>query len=240
MIYNTLPTLFLALWSLFFVSKNVTVVPAVSKNVLAVYQPKKLLNESEQLYQNLQLKNKQIPSLESFQQAYEAYHSLKNKGLVQKQLLTIIDFSLSANAKRLWVIDMVTREVKFHSLVSHGRNTGDEFATSFSNTAESFKSSLGLYLTAEVYSGKHGLSLKLDGLEKGVNDHARARGIVMHAADYVSEAFIKNNQRLGRSQGCPAVPVELSKEIINLIKGKSCFFIYHPSRHVVFNGSFVS
>ncbi len=99
---------------------------------------------------------------------------------------------------------------------------------------------LGLYLTAEVYSGKHGLSLKLDGLEKGVNDHARARGIVMHAADYVSESFIKNNQRLGRSQGCPAVPSSISKEIINLIKNKSCFFIYHPSRAVALGGTFVS
>ena len=104
------------------------------------------------------------------------------------------------------------------------------FASSFSNAAESYKSSLGFYATGEIYSGKHGMSLKLDGLEKGINDNARNRGVVMHAAEYVSNSFVKNNHRLGRSQGCPAVPVELSKDIINAIKDKSCFFIYHPSR----------
>ena len=117
----------------------------------------------------------------------------------------------------------------FNSLVAHGRNTGEEFANSFSNAAQSFKSSLGFYLTGEIYTGKHGMSLRLDGLEKGVNDNARSRGVVMHAADYVSNSFIKNNKRLGRSEGCPAIPGELSKEIINMIKDKSCLFIYHPS-----------
>ena len=114
--------------------------------------------------------------------------------------------------------------------MAHGRNTGDDFASSFSNAAESYKSSLGFYSTGEIYNGKHGMSLKLDGLEKGVNDNARNRGVVMHAADYVSNSFVKSNHRLGRSQGCPAVPVELSKDIINAIKNKSCLFIYHPSR----------
>ena len=104
-------------------------------------------------------------------------------------------------------------------------------STSFSNNASSFKSSLGFYATGEIYMGKHGESLKLDGLEKGVNDKARERGVVMHAADYVSNSFIKNNKRLGRSQGCPAIPVELSAEISNTIKNKSCLFIYHPSRN---------
>ncbi|MBQ0907144.1 murein L,D-transpeptidase catalytic domain family protein [Flavobacterium sp. F-328] len=240
MIYNTLPTLFISLCSLFLLSENGASISTETKHSFIARHEVSNLDEVEVLYQDLQLKNKQIPTLESFQQAVDAYTKIKHKGLVQKELLTIIDFSLSANTKRLWVIDMATHEVKFHSLVSHGRNTGEEFATSFSNAAESFKSSLGLYLTAEVYSGKHGLSLKLDGLEKGVNDHARARGIVMHAADYVSESFIKNNQRLGRSQGCPAVPSSISKEIINLIKNKSCFFIYHPSRAVALGGTFVS
>ena len=145
--------------------------------------------------------------------------------------MTLVDFSLSSNTKRLWVIDLTTNTVLFNSLVAHGRNTGEEFATSFSNDASSFKSSLGFYLTGEIYQGKHGKSLKLDGLEKGVNDKARERGVVMHAADYVSETFIKSNKRLGRSQGCPAIPVELTAEIINTIKNKSCLFIYHPSRN---------
>ena len=163
-------------------------------------------------------------------EAIKGYYLLKQKGLIKKDILTLIDFSLSSNTKRLWVIDLVTGDVLFHSLVAHGRNTGDEFASTFSNAAESYKSSLGFYATGEIYNGKHGMSLKLDGLEKGVNDQARARGVVMHAADYVSDSFIKNNHRLGRSQGCPAVPVALSKEIIDAIKDKSCFFIYHPSR----------
>jgi hypothetical protein len=135
---------------------------------------------------------------------------------------------LSSNVKRLWVIDLASKTILFQSLVAHGRNTGEEFADNFSNAANSLKSSLGLYTTEEVYHGKHGLSLRLDGLEKGINDNARDRGVVMHAADYVSSSFVKNNKRLGRSQGCPAVPVAISKGIINTIKDKSCLFIYHP------------
>src|SRR5690606_4161345 len=119
------------------------------------------------------------------------------------------------NKKRMWVIDMTTNTVLMHSLVAHGRNTGDVFAKNFSNASESYKSSLGFYLTGETYTGKHGMSLKLDGLEKGVNDNARNRAVVIHGADYVSDSFIKNNSRLGRSLGCPAVPRELTKQLIS-------------------------
>ena len=184
----------------------------------------------ESAYNNLHSAKFALPKLESFAVALKGYYSLKEKGLIKNDILTIIDFSMSSNSKRLWVIDLITGNVLFNSLVAHGRNTGEEFASSFSNANESYKSSLGFYSTGEIYNGKHGMSLRLDGLEKGVNDNARARGVVMHAADYVSDSFIKNNRRLGRSQGCPAVPNELSKEIINVIKDKSCFFIYHPSR----------
>jgi hypothetical protein len=111
---------------------------------------------------------------------------LQTKGKIQKNILTLIDFSLSSNVKRLWIIDLNTKTVLFNSLVAHGRNTGNEFAASFSNKSESFKSSLGFYATGEVYQGKHGLSLRLDGLERGVNDNARARAVVMHGADYVA------------------------------------------------------
>ena len=191
-------------------------------------------------YNNLHSDKFALPKLESFAVALKGYYSLKEKGLIKKDILTLVDFSLSSNTKRLWVIDLVTGDVLFHSLVAHGRNTGEEFASNFSNSAESFKSSLGFYSTGEIYSGKHGMSLRLDGLEKGVNDNARARGVVMHAADYVSNSFIKNHNRLGRSQGCPAVPAELSKEIINTIKNKSCFFIYHPSRASKFGSKSIS
>lgn len=183
------------------------------------------------VYGKLHSNNLPLPQLDSFTQALQGFYDLKAKGIIQKDVLTLIDFSLSSNTKRLWVIDMATNTVLVNTFVAHGRNTGEEFANSFSNDNSSFKSSLGFYATGEIYNGKHGKSLKLDGLEKGINDNARERGVVMHAADYVSESFIKSNNRLGRSQGCPAIPVELTDEIIGMIKNKSCLFIYHPSRN---------
>jgi len=186
--------------------------------------------EAVTLYQQLKENQFSLPTLNSFTEAITGFYQLKEKGLVKKEILTIIDFSLSSNTKRLWVIDMVAHQVLMNTYVSHGKNTGEEFANSFSNENSSFKSSLGFYTTAEIYKGKHGMSLRLDGLERGVNDKARERGIVMHAADYVSDDFIRSNKRLGRSQGCPAIPFELAPQIIERIKDKSCLFIYHPSR----------
>jgi hypothetical protein len=137
---------------------------------------------------------------------------------------------MSSNAKRLWVIDLTTNKILYNSLVAHGRNTGDEYAKNFSNAPESYQSSLGFYATGEIYSGKHGRSLRLDGLEKGINSNARDRAVVIHGANYVSNSFIQNNKRLGRSLGCPALPMDLSNEIIQTIKDKSCLFIYYPSK----------
>jgi hypothetical protein len=185
------------------------------------------------LYSRLNSNHFELPQLKSFSQALKGFYQLQEKGILAKDVLTIIDFSMSSNTKRLWIIDMASNTILMNTYVAHGKNTGEEFANSFSNKDSSYKSSLGFYITGEIYNGKHGMSLKLDGLEKGINDHARQRGIVMHAADYVSKAFIRDHERLGRSQGCPAVPVELSDEIIQLIKNKSCLFIYHPSRNNV-------
>lgn len=182
----------------------------------------------DMMYANLQTNHFELPQIKCFSKAVKGFYKLKEKGIIKKDILTLIDFSLSANSKRLWVIDLATKTILFQSLVAHGRNTGEEYANSFSNSPQSFKSSIGFYLTGEVYIGKHGVSLRLDGLEKGVNDNARSRGVVMHAADYVSTTFIKNNKRLGRSQGCPAVPINLSRAMIGTIKDKSCLFIYHP------------
>jgi hypothetical protein len=189
----------------------------------------KTVTENVSVYSQIDANSFALPSFESFNLALDGFNYLKNKGLIQKNILTIVDFSLSSNAKRLWVIDLDKNIVLFQTLVAHGRNTGDEYAKAFSNQAESFKSSVGFYATAEIYRGKHGMSLKLDGLQKGLNDKARERAVVMHGADYVSETFIKQHSRLGRSLGCPAVPVELNQKIINLIKDKSCLFIYHPA-----------
>ena len=194
----------------------------------------------ESVYHSLNTNGFDMPKLACFSEALMGYYQYKENRLIEKELLTIVDFSLSSTVKRLWVIDLTTNKVLFQSLVAHGRNTGEEFANSFSNQAESYKSSLGFYATGEIYNGKHGMSLKLDGLEKGVNDHARERAVVMHGADYVSQNFINGNKRLGRSQGCPAIPVELNEKIISVIKNKSCLFIYHPSRNLHLSSKLVS
>ncbi|MBP6181129.1 murein L,D-transpeptidase catalytic domain family protein [Flavobacterium sp.] len=230
MIYNIFPAILFVLISFSSNKKSFSESKSIHSVVFAKTVKSRIETNIEIAYNNLNSDKCALPKLESFAEALKGYYLLKEKGLIQKDILTLVDFSLSSNSKRLWVIDLATGNILFNSLVAHGRNTGDEFASNFSNSANSYKSSLGFYATGEIYSGKHGLSLKLDGLEKGVNDNARARGVVMHAAEYVSNSFIKNNHRLGRSQGCPAVPVELSKEIISVIKNKSCFFIYHPSR----------
>lgn len=194
----------------------------------------------EMVYSSLNANSFELPKPESFKEALEGFYKLKEQGLIQKDILTLVDFSMSSNVKRLWVIDMSTKTILYNSLVAHGRNTGEEYANSFSNSNSSYKSSLGFYVTGETYTGKHGMSLKLDGLEKGINDNARERGVVIHAANYVSNAFIKYNKRLGRSQGCPAIPEESLKVIVNTIKNKSCLFIYHPSRSLKTNSDLFS
>jgi len=146
--------------------------------------------------------------------------------LTNKKVITIIDFSKPSTEKRLFIIDIENRKLLFQTFVAHGKNSGLIKPTKFSNRIGSNQSSLGFYRTAGTYKGKHGYSLILDGLEKGINDNARKRAIVIHGAKYVSEEFIEKNNRLGRSWGCPAVSDELSKEIIDLIKDGSCLYIY--------------
>lgn len=186
--------------------------------------------KAESIYSSIDANNFAMPAIESFKNALEGFYALKDKGIVKKDILTLVDFGLSSKVKRLWVIDLSTNTILFNSLVAHGKNSGDDYANVFSNKNESFKSSLGFYITGEVYNGKHGMSMRLDGQESGVNSNARSRSIVMHGADYVSDWFIKGHNRLGRSQGCPAIPMELTPEIINTLKDGSCLYIYHPTR----------
>jgi hypothetical protein len=155
-----------------------------------------------------------------------AMESLDEMEYGNEEIVTIIDFSKPSTEKRLFILDVKNQKILYHTLVAHGKNTGENMATKFSNNKGSNQSSLGLFRTGESYHGKHGYSLRLDGLENGINDNARSRAVVMHSASYVSESFIKRHGRLGRSWGCPAVPVELSKEIIDLIKDGSCLYIY--------------
>lgn len=142
--------------------------------------------------------------------------------------LTVIDFSLPSTAKRMWVFDLASHDLRFEEHVAHGQGTGDDLARAFSNTDGSHQSSLGVFRTAETYVGKHGRSLRLDGLEPGFNDRARQRAIVIHGADYVSETFIASHGRLGRSWGCPAVRTDVIDPLIDTIAGGGLVFAWYP------------
>lgn len=183
----------------------------------------------------------ELPAFDLLRLALSGYDLLKQEKFINRpEVITIIDFSLPSTTERLWVIDLYQAKVLFHSLVSHGRNSGELMAEKFSNAPGSFTSSPGFYTTGETYFGRHGLSLKLNGLEKGINDKARERAIVIHGADYVTPDFISKHGRLGRSHGCPAVPTQLSKEIIEAIKDGSCLFIYAPKESYTSNSPIIS
>ncbi|WP_194976910.1 murein L,D-transpeptidase catalytic domain family protein [Aquiflexum lacus] len=168
-----------------------------------------------------------VPKRDILSLGIKGYLKLKAEGnMPEGKPLTVIDFSLPSSEKRMWIINMKDGVILHFGHVSHGRNSGDLMAQKFSNKNSSFMSSLGFYLTAETYQGKHGYSLRLDGLEPGFNDNARERAIVIHGADYAREDFIKQTGRLGRSLGCPALPQEITTEIIDLIKDRSVIFIY--------------
>ena len=172
-----------------------------------------------------------------FQIFANAMESLDEMEYSNEEIVTIIDFSKPSTEKRLFIFDLIEQEILYHTFVAHGKNTGLNMATKFSNNKGSNQSSLGLFRTGESYQGNHGYSLRLDGLEKGFNDNARSRAVVMHSAGYVSDDFIERHGRLGRSWGCPAVPVEFSREIIDLIKGGSCLYIYANDKHYLENSS---
>ena len=166
---------------------------------------------------------------EVFRMAMVGYYALKKEGALSgKDLISIIDFARPSTEKRFYTIDLRNREVKYHTYVAHGRNTGQNMATEFSNIPHSNQSSLGFYVTGETYVGSKGYSLRLDGMETSFNDKIRSRAVVMHAADYATESWIKRYGRLGRSQGCPALPPHLSREVIDTIKGKTAIFTYYP------------
>ena len=144
--------------------------------------------------------------------------------------LTVIDYSKPSSERRLWVFDLKSRELLYEELVAHGQGSGANMATKFSNTDESHQTSLGLFVTRDTYVGKNGYSLRLDGLDRGVNDRARDRAIVMHGAPYVSEQFVKANGRLGRSWGCPAISAAVAKKMIDRVKGGGLVFAYYPDK----------
>ncbi|MCC7400018.1 MAG: murein L,D-transpeptidase catalytic domain family protein [Chitinophagaceae bacterium] len=166
----------------------------------------------------------------AYEFARRGFMNLVSQGkIINDSILSIVDFSQPSNNKRLYVLDMKNFKILFNTLVAHGKNSGREWANSFSNAPRSFKSSLGFYATREPYEGKKGYSLKLVGLEPGINDKAYQRAIVLHGANYVSQSYIDDMGYIGRSEGCPAIPVHDAEPVIDLIKDGSCLFIYSPS-----------
>lgn len=176
----------------------------------------------QQLYQECSLEK--VLSFDVFSLAMTGLDKIND--VPNKKIITIIDFTKPSTKERFFVVDLESKKLLYKSLVAHGKNSGGNMATRFSNTPRSLKSCLGFFLTAETYSGKYGYSLKIDGLEPGINDNARKRSIVIHGADFVSYEIARDCGMLGRSFGCPALPVRRSKEIIDTISKGSCLFIY--------------
>ena len=173
-------------------------------------------------------------SKQVFDYAMKGFESLREAGkLSNTSIISIADLSKSSCKKRLFVIDLKNCKLLFNTYVAHGMNSGQEYARQFSNIPESNKSSLGFYETAGTYIGKHGYSLKLLGMEKGINDNVSKRDIVMHGAGYVSESMIHSMGYIGRSQGCPAIPEQLHRPIIDKIKNGTCLFVFGEDNNYV-------
>ncbi len=175
----------------------------------------------EELYEEIGLA--EVVNYQAFEEAVAGFEQIEDK---KKDVLTIIDFSLPLNEERMYVIDMEQKELLYKTHVLHGRNSGVNYATSFSNQVNSYKSSQGFFLTNETYHGKYGYSLRIDGLERGINDKVRERAVVFHSSKYADPARIKTAGRLGRSLGCPALPPQISKPVIDAIRDGSVVYIY--------------
>lgn len=213
--------------------------PGISKSApvndsLATYEAPATTSKSmlSSLYESLDLSGFGL-SKEAFDFAVKGYQKLVDNGEVEKnKYLTVIDFSQSSRKKRFYLIDVENQELVVNTFVSHGKNSGVDMAKSFSDRINSNQSSLGFYVTKGTYTGKHGLSLRLSGKESGFNANAESRAIVVHGADYVNAGRV-NSGFMGRSQGCPALPMKDYAKVINLIKDGSVMFIYHPSQNYI-------
>ncbi|WP_140938234.1 murein L,D-transpeptidase catalytic domain family protein [Sphingobacterium lumbrici] len=184
--------------------------------------------EIEKLYSTIKLEG--TLKFDAFEQAMIGYEKLPIKN---KNIITVIDFTLPSTDKRMYVIDLKNKKLLYHSIVSHGRNSGENYAKAFSNKHGSYQSSLGFFVTENTYQGGNGYSLVINGLERGINDQAKPRAVVIHGADYCSNAVIASTGRLGRSYGCPALPREVTKPIINTIKEGTMLFIYADNKDYI-------
>lgn len=191
---------------------------------------KMVVDQAIRLYDSIGLGRSGL-DVHAFEYAWRGYHNLLKKGLIRKKnVLSICDFSQSSSRKRMYVIDVLHKRLLYRTYVAHGQNSGSEYATSFSNEQNSFKSSLGFYLTSRTYYGRNGLSLKIEGMDTGYNDLASKRNIVLHGCSYAGPVHLQNYGSLGTSLGCPAMPASMSPKIIRAVRNGSCFFIYHPTK----------
>ena len=191
------------------------------------------------LYHELQLDEKGL-SQNALEIAVQGYLRLEEKGALKNpDLLTIVDLSQSSRNKRFYLIDIKNNKLLVNTYVAHGKNSGVDVANEFSNVNGSEKSSLGFYVTSETYKGKHGTSLRIQGMDTGFNDNAEPRGIVVHGANYVNESRARSAY-MGRSQGCPALPTQNFKQVINLIKDGSALFVYYPSDEYLQNSDILA
>ncbi len=205
-------------------------------NAQSIPAQRDLSNTIRTLYHTTELRNSIDYAV--LHKAVTGYYTLKKRGALKNdQVLTIIDYNKPSNKKRLFVIDVNRNRLLTSSLVAHGKNSGKSRAVRFSNVPGSFKSSLGFFVTDRTYQGKHGYSLRLRGMERGINDNALMRNIVIHGADYVSRDFIRKHGRLGRSHGCPALPFSQYRQVIDLIKDGSCLFIHHAENSYTGNSA---
>ena len=216
--------------SLFFISAN-TRPDLIVGNAKSFETPIISKEISLDVYDSLKLEKLGL-SRDAYIKAIKGLNYYTKGGKIHNQnIISIVDFSLSSNKKRLFVLDLKNFKLLFNTYVAHGRNSGKDMANDFSNDNSSYKSSLGFYITKDTYEGKHGYSLKLDGQEKGINDNALTRGIVMHSAWYVDESIVRSQGYIGRSQGCPALPSSEYKPIISQIKDGTCLFLYSPNNN---------
>lgn len=192
------------------------------------------------VYDSLNLAEEGL-SINVFEMALKGMEKLIQAGITERDnIIAIADFSQPSSSKRLYIVDLSNYELKFRTWVAHGRKSGTEMASQFSNKISSYQSSPGFYVTGSTYQGKHGYSLKLEGVERGINDNAGRRAIVMHGAEYVNPNLIPKLGYIGRSQGCPAIPMNLHRSVIDQLKEGVCLFIYSPADSYVKKSSLIS
>jgi len=212
----------------------------VSASAAKAAELRMVVSQAVMLYSNMKLE-KQGLDAKAFEYAWRGYYNLLKKGLIRKRtVLSICDFSQSCCSKRMYVIDVQHRKLLFRTYVAHGQNSGEEYATTFSNEPDSYKSSLGFYVTNKVYYGRNGLSLRLSGVDSGYNDLALKRNIVLHGSSYVGDKYMQNFGTLGTSLGCPALPSAISGRIIRAVRDGSCLFIYHPTQQYLENSIIIN